>query len=198
MPFVTEIRCPTNGLPLASFDNWFQYHYRMNCGAEFPLHVAYAWCRRCERFVECERLYSIEELENKVTELANTRSQWPEIDAEHEEWYIANKLPADLTQSALHAMWTAAIEWRRNRKAPSRCLECGSFFAITVLAESEVIQHPDGTCMVEVCGGSHASVAGFPDQVFYNAEGVRVAQESYEEYRSRRDRAFHGSGRTKS
>ncbi len=190
MPFLTEIRCPTNNELLASFYRWSAYHYRLDNGIEFPLHVAYAWCHRCEQFVECESLYSVDEIRSRIAKLDSTRNQWPEIDARNKQRFEQSDrtLPINWTQHALHTTWCAALEWRQNRKTPPRCLECSSFFAITVLPESEPILHPAGQCMVKVCGGTHASVTGLPDQFFYDPEGIRVAQLSYEEYAKHRDR----------
>jgi len=180
MPFVTHIRCPSNGQVLASFCDWGSYRYQLDNGIEFPLDVAYAWCHRCESFVECERLYTVDEIEDRIAGLELTRDQWSKIDAEKEERYaeIDRKLPNDLTQRALYRTWCAALVWRQERRAPPRCLECGSFFAIEVLPDSEIARHPGGECMVEVCCGGHASVDGFPDVIYYNAEGLRVAHSS--------------------
>ena len=185
MPFLVEISCPTNGVHLASFPIWGQYHYRDDSGAEFPLQVDYAWCRRCERFVECELLPSIDELQSNVAALASANQIWREIDADKRKYWretFGRDLPANLTQASLHSMWSSALHWRQTRKTPPRCLECGSFFAISVLPESQDVRHPGGTCLVRVGGGTHASVADFPDQVFFNSEGIRVGQESYDDY----------------
>jgi hypothetical protein len=190
MPYLTDIRCPTNGQRLASFAMWWPtYHYLLDTGVEFPLDVAYAWCHQCEHFVECERLYSLEEIEDQLATRGSSRDQWAQIDAEWAERYsrdvppdIQTKLPKSLTQSALHAMWSAALEWRKNRRSPPRCLECGSFFAIHVLPESGSVRHPGGSCLVELSCTTHASVDGFPDHIFYNAEGQRIAQLSHDDY----------------
>ena len=189
MPFLTEIRCPTNGLLLASFSAWGQYYYRTDWGAEFPLQVDYAWCHRCERFVECERLPSVDELQSKVTELVRDEHDWSVIDGdERKRWRatFGQDLPDCLTQASLRDMWCAAVNWRKTRQSPPRCLECGSFFAISVLPESQDVLVSGARCLVRVDGGSHASVAGFPDRVFYSSEGIRVDQERWDDYRRRR------------
>lgn len=188
MPFLIEIRCPTNGLRFASFPYWGQYHYRTGDG-EFHLEVDYAWCARCDRFVECEKLPMIEDLKRIVAQYDANRPVWPELDAHQRKYFrdtLQRELPSDLTQRALHAKWSAALTWRQTRTTPARCLECASFFAITVIPKSENVQHPAGDCLVRRSGGDHVSIAAFPDQIFYNGDGIRVAQESFDDYRRRK------------
>jgi len=176
MPFITEIRCPTNGLLFASFQMWNAFYYRLGNGIEFPLDVGYAWCHRCERFVECERLYSIDEIKTRIDDLLATKSDWHEDDARAAERFAdsGHDLPCNLKQAALYKSWVAALAWRRNRRTPPRCLECGSFSAIKILPESEEVPHPAGNCPIVVGSGGHASVAGLRDLVFFNAEGLKI------------------------
>lgn len=144
MPFFREIRCPTNGLILATF-NLNDYYYRLSNGIEYPLKHDYAWCHQCESFVECEHLESIAEIEQKLAESL--------VNQEY---------------------WTAILDWRRRRKTPPRCLTCGSFFAIHVLPESGAIEHPDGNCLVEMGFGGHAVREELPETAFFDEEGRLV------------------------
>jgi len=142
MSFVTTIYCPTNGLVLASFTMHPCYFYQLADGTELPLRVGYAWCHRCERFVEVERLYTLEEIQARIDEL-----------------------------DSLHQVWTAARQWRENRKSPPRCLECGSVSAMVVVPEGEDVPHPAGKCMVRIGGGDHTLDASIPSRVFFSPEG---------------------------
>lgn len=188
MPFITEILCPTNRRVLARFCMWDAYSYRLDDGIEFPLPVAYAWCHRCERFVECERLYASNEIQRTIDDLIAAKEQWAEEDARLAARFaeLGRNLPCDLTREACYERWAAALAWRQSRKSPPRCLECGSFFAIKILPDSEEIPHPAGTCTIILGGGSHVSVSSFPDHVFFNGEGVKIDQVPYDEYRDKR------------
>jgi hypothetical protein len=155
---------------------WNAYCYRLDDGVVFPVDVAYAWCHRCERFVECKRLYSTDEIQRRIDELVATKENWAEQDARAAERFAqwGGDLRDDLKREACYKRWVAALAWRQNRKSPPRCLECGSFFAITILPDSKEVPHPAGNCTIIVGGGSHASVSGFPDYVFFNAEGIKI------------------------
>lgn len=191
MPYITDILCATNGVRLASFLNWSRYLYRLDDGVELPFTTDYAWCHRCERFVECERLYSVDEIQRHIDDLIATKATWGEEDAHLSDKYaqLGISLPNGLEREACYKRWVAALGWRQERKSPPRCLECGSFFAIKVLPDSGEFPHPAGNGTVILACGGHACVAGFPDFVIFNAEGVKVDQVPFDEYRGKQGRS---------
>jgi hypothetical protein len=176
MTYITDVYCPSNGLRFASFYMWGHYYYRLENGITFPLQVAYAWCHRCEDFVECERLYSTNEIQEIIDRLNARGHQQSGLEAQSAAQFTeaTRGLAADLEDDAISESWVAALTWRRNRKAPPRCLKCGSFFAIKVLPLGEEVPHPTKNCSIVVGGVTHACVYEFPSPIFFDAEGVRI------------------------
>lgn len=179
MPFVIEVRCPTNRQTLATFLEYPRHYYRLDDAIEFPIKIGYAWCHKCERFVECEDLYSVAELQENVDRLVARKDQWESIDAEHiaRRKELGLEFPQHLLQKNLFEAWSAAVQWRANRRSPPRCLECGSFFALKSLPRSETVPHPCGTGTVELSLGGHASIASAPERILFNSEGIRLPAE---------------------
>ena len=64
-----QITRPTNRHVLARFSLLPNYRYRLNAGTEIRVGVDYAWCARCADFVEAERLWTPEDIENNLENL---------------------------------------------------------------------------------------------------------------------------------
>jgi len=176
MPLSVDVVRPNNRLRLASFWRWCgQYWYRLDKDIEIPLLVDYAWCHRCEAFVEVEQLYTEDDIQRKVDDLVGSRNGWERLDAERARTFqeVNREMPLDLTCEARLARWSAALQWRRTRKSPPRCLECGSYFAIHVLPEGEEVPHPGDGGAVLVTGGDWCT-GPLPDPIFFDCEGIRI------------------------
>lgn len=156
---------------------WSNYWYRFADGLEVPLAVNYGWCARCEEFVEVERLYTEEEIQQRLDDLEGTRSDWPTYDAQALE--RAELLGEDLTSVRTRLMeydaWRSALAWRRKRKSPPRCLKCGSFFAVTVLPEYKEVPHPGGKGDIILRGdGTLGGGPYTPPAVYFDSEGFQL------------------------
>jgi hypothetical protein len=176
MPFFSQV-CRLNGVVLATFRHWpDSRRYCIGPEVDWPVETSLAWCHRCEKFVEAERLPTLAELELRVVELEKRAPEFPTIDAKCEARLaeLGKPMPSDLTQAALLRRCRAALAWRNSRKAPPRCLVCGSHFAIAMLPDTvKELAHPTGNGMIAINGG-HAAVSYFPGPVFFDSEGLRL------------------------
>ncbi len=202
MPYNTTVYRPGNNLRLATFWMWPNRHYRIADSIEFSMDVEIAWCHRCEEFVECERLYTEQEIQDSIDKIAAW--DWEDEDSHRIASWVerarnypdsSDGIPMDLTCQALYDAWVAALAWRKARKTPPRCLECGSFFAIVVIPHGKDVPHPGGDGLVRIGGGEHGSFSSWPTQLFYNAEGLLIDQLEYQEWRRLRSRPLTESER---
>ncbi len=178
MPYTVEINLVGNNLHLASFYlPCGQYYWLLDDLTRIVFsYVQYAWCHRCERFVEVERLPTVEEVDTRISELETNRHCWERLDEETEDRFqsLGHEMRSELRMAEQHRTWRAAKEWITTRKSPPRCLECGSFFAIAIIPFNEEVPHPDGRGKVIVRGGDHVNCAAFPDPVYFDREGTRL------------------------
>jgi hypothetical protein len=150
-----EIRRPSNRHVLARFEPFTNYRYRLPDGTELPLRVQYAWCARCDAFIEAEDRYTEDEILDRIARL-------------------------DVDSPDLRA-WQTALDSTATRQTPSRCLSCGSVFAITPLQSGKEIAHPngDGTIIVS-SDGMLGSDPYIPPPTYFDHEGLRVASSNTE------------------
>jgi hypothetical protein len=127
------------------------HYYELADGRRTVMHTTFAWCHGCAELVTAEELPGIELLETRLAAAKQERSM----------------------VLATHAQ--IALTWRKARRSPPRCLECGS------TALTDVSQQPDdwrsmfflhpgcgGTC--RVTGSAHMSM-GMWDIAVYTPEG---------------------------
>lgn len=138
----------------------------------------YGWCARCEEFVEVERLYTEDEIQQWIDGLERRRSDWPTFDAQTLERaeFLGKDLTSVRTSLMEYEAWRSALAWRRKRKSPPRCLKCGSFFAITVLPKYKVVPHPRGKGDIILTGSGILGGPPYtPPAVYFDSEGLRLA-----------------------
>jgi hypothetical protein len=172
-----EIKRPSNGLVLARFSLLHNYWYRFDNDLQIPLAVSYGWCARCEEFVEVERLYSEEEIQQKLHDLDLTRSDWPVRDAAAREMAeILGQYQLKIRSRLMaYEAWNVALAWRRTRQSPPRCLKCSSCFAVTVLPEYEEVPHPHGKGSIILT--SDGTLGGGPSlqpASYFDREGLQL------------------------
>ena len=147
-----QITRPTNRHVLARFSLLPNYRYRLNAGTEIRVGVDYAWCARCADFVEAERLWTPEDIENNLENLL-----------------LLN------VKSAKHSNQNAVLAWRQDRTSPPRCLSCESPFAITKIESDAVTPHPSGDG--DIFLSSDGVLGGAPElnePVYYDPDGKRI------------------------
>jgi hypothetical protein len=151
-------------------------------GTEFGLQVQYAWCHRCETFVEAELLYSVQEIEEAITYYeASDPKKWEAVNVRRAALFREMGLPPPRrwTRERQVATWRKALAWRLARKSPPRCLNCGSFFAVKMLPGGREVPHPAGDGQVIVTAGNHA-IGELPREVYFTGEGNRLAPLRYD------------------
>ena len=155
MPWI-EVRRPTNRHVLASFCPFADYRYQLTSHIHIKVGIDYAWCRRCEAFVESERLWQpldiFSNCNNLLLLLPNAQSNNRE----------------EVTEFALR--------WNRSRTSPPKCLSCESSFGITKIEKGKVINHPNGDGQIVV--GSCGTLGGIPPKicpVYFDVNGKRIS-----------------------
>ena len=182
-----SIKRPKNGHMLKGFEEEPNYYYRLRDGRDVPLPIRCGWCSRCEGFVEIERLYTDQDIHQKLGDLDAMRNDWAKIDAEAiERAKRLGKVVANVqTRLMRFEAWQSALAWRKNRKSPPRCLKCGSFFAVTVLPEWEEVPHPGGSgAIIVTYDGTLGITPVDRPPVYFDSEGL-LLHESLDSGRSR-------------
>ena len=162
MSIYYQVIRPSDGLVVATFGDPWGYYYRLGDGIELPVPVDYAWCGRCAKFVEAERLYPLEEIEETIAALAATRQ---DPSANSKAW----RLQAEFDR------WAAALAWRKSRQAPPRCLGCGSQAELQFLSLDRPVADPRGEGTLQVRVGGLALDAKLSSPVYFDGEGNRLA-----------------------
>lgn len=148
-----EIRRPSNRHVLAKFESVVDYRYQLLDGTELPLRVQYAWCAHCRVFVEAEKRYTEDEIRDRIS-----------------------RYDVDSTD---YRTWQTALHWNATRQSPSRCLSCGSFFAITALQKCKEIPHPAGHGTIFVSSDGNLGGGPYiPQPVYFDHEGLRIESSS--------------------
>lgn len=188
MSFI-HVERPTNGHVITRFYKWHNYNYRFPDGCELPLQVQYAWCHGCELFVEAEKLFTTQEIQQKIENLSIKPEEWiqrtyeklPEIleILQRRKKDGRSMLEIQIEEHRqLCESWKTALGWFKKRKLTARCLECGSMTAIKVLPWHEVIPHPYGEGVVELTFDA-TIVDGplptwTPPPIYFDLEGNRL------------------------
>lgn len=172
-----HVKRPTNNHVITKFEQYHNYHYRFPDGCELCLEVQYAWCHQCEQFVEAERLYTQQQIQQQINNLSAVRHAWSQTDSVAiERWkYLEYPLSDFRTSSQAYEGWKTALTWCKQRKSPPRCLECGSFTAVVMLPYGEEIAHPFGEGVIIVTGDDTlgGGIGGYLPPVFFDEEGIR-------------------------
>ena len=179
--FPIQIKRPKNNHVIKEFCQENNYKYRFPDGSMVPMQVQYAWCHRCEQFVEAERLYTQEEIQQWLDKLEAVRYKWPKIDAGELLWWKVQGKPLSEFRTKLqkYEAWKTALLWCKRRKSTPRCLECSSFTAVVILPQYEEIAHPDdeGEIIVTINADFvYPESFSWPDDlppVFFDEEGIR-------------------------
>jgi hypothetical protein len=118
------------------------YNYRLPDGTLLSVDQQAAWCPHCRTFVLGERIKTVDQMEQRITELRNPSGELKELLA-----FVGTSVEKELAD--LHRR----IEWRRGRVTPARCLHCGTP-QIVPLPNSRSFAHPDtgATVIVESNG----------------------------------------------
>lgn len=179
--FPIQIKRPKNNHVIKEFSPEHNYNYRFPDGSVVPMQVQHAWCHRCEQFVEAERLYTQEEIQQRLDTLDAVRDKWPKIDAGELLWWKVQGKPLSEFRTKLqeYEAWKTALIWCMRRKSTPRCLECSSFTAVVILPQYEEIAHPDGegeiivTINVDFPVPNYISEPDVLPPVFFDGEGIR-------------------------
>ena len=132
-----------------------------------------AWCPACNRFVLAEYIPSVEELEE---EIAKFRSADPDT---LRTWaFVSNGSPV----SERFAELLQYIEWRRGRRSPPRCLECGAVGPAPIPMSGEFAHPRTGERVVVGSSGFADTATWFAE---FSPEGERLAEQHAAQVRPR-------------
>src|SRR5689334_13151468 len=89
--------------------------YLLDSGQKLGVEQTFAWCENCNKIVWAERIPDLDQIEAELKQSSEFFDQ-----SKSHDLLEANKFPSYLESEELR------IEWRQTRKAPPKCLECGS------------------------------------------------------------------------
>ena len=141
-------------------------YYQLPDGSKLNVYGSPVWCRQCQAFSEAEWLQSIPELEQAVANYSDVNSAESQRILQSDlirdkSGYLAERL----TESEIR------LQWRRNRTAPPKCLECGTTDVMD-LGDGQEITSPcsPGTLTIEWVGMCSTAFRNY----FYTTEGDRI------------------------
>lgn len=157
-------------LPELGHNEWVLFSafidYRLADGSKLHIRQQSAWCRACQRFVVAEEVPSIEALEEEIARFhaadPHTLKMWE---------FVSNGAPVEERVVEL----LRYVAWRKERRSPPRCLECGAVDPVTI-PESGEFAHP--ATGVRVVVGSSGFAATAPWIADFTPEGERVTKPS--------------------
>jgi hypothetical protein len=134
-------------------DEWVLFsafiYYRFADGSKLHIPRHPAWCAACDRFVIAEEIPSIEKFEE---EIAKFRSGDPDT---LRVWAF---LYNDSSGVEHVAELQRYVEWRRGRRSPAHCLQCGALDPVPIPMIGE-FAHPRTGERVVVGNGGFADTA---------------------------------------
>jgi hypothetical protein len=142
--------------------------YRLEDGTKLHVLQQAAWCPACGRFVLAEALPSVDEMEEEIT-----RYRSGDQDALRLWAFASNGTPVAERIGEL----LRRIEFRRRRRTPSLCLECGGSGTIPIPISGEFF-HPQTGEKVVVGDSGFSDLA--PWSAEYSPEGERLAESAAE------------------
>lgn len=106
--------------------------YRLSDGTMLDVDQEPAWCPACDRFVIAERIPQLNELHEEIGRFRGsdfeTLQRWA---------FVSNDAPVETRIQEL----SRRVGWRRERKSPPRCLECGDIGIVPIPLTDE-FDHP--------------------------------------------------------
>jgi hypothetical protein len=122
------------------------------------------WCSACGTITEVERITPIEQYRSTVTGLEKKRRKYPN-----------DSLLAEVLERA-----KGMVQWRELRKAPPRCLRCGST-EVELWGLSHALTCSPGTAPHPGCGGTLRKTGEWPmfdweclREVLYTVDGEQI------------------------
>ena len=154
-------------LPESGRDEWVLWSafidYRLEDGSKLHVLQQPAWCRGCSRFVVAEQVPAVEALE---AEIARFRSADPDT---LETWAFVSNGASVAEQVAELLRY---VDWRKGRKSPPRCLECGAVDPVPVPTRGEFAHPATGERVVVKSGGFADTAPWFAE---FSPEGEQLA-----------------------
>jgi hypothetical protein len=138
--------------------------YHLVDGSKLPIPQQPAWCPACGRFVIAEELPTIEVLE---AEIARYRSD--EADTLQKWAFISNGTP--IQQRVVELL--RYVEWRKERRSPPRCLECGAISPFPIPVSGEFSHPATGERVVVGSSGFADTATWFAE---FTPEGVPLTE----------------------
>jgi hypothetical protein len=137
-------------------------NYRLADGSKLHILQQPAWCPACLRFVIAEDLSSVEALEEEMAQFRlaapDTLRQWA---------FVSNGAP--VSERIIELL--RYIAWRRSRRSPPRCLECGAVDPIPIPTSGEFTHPANGQRVMVQSSGFADTEPWFAD---FSPEGERL------------------------
>lgn len=138
--------------------------YRLAGDSKLHILQQPAWCCTCRRFVTAEEVPSVEALEKEIS-----RFRAAEPDTLQKWAFVSNGVPAAERIAEL----LRYVEWRKGRRSPPRCLQCGAVDPVPI-PEAGEFAHPATGERVVVADSGWADVDFWFAE--FSPEGERLAE----------------------
>jgi hypothetical protein len=155
------------------------HYYEFDDGGHLDVDTVPVWCRRCDKFRGGERIESLEEIDKKLADLDDpksdlyrfvTRPLLPEFEPPG--------FREDFRRQRIEEIHKRR-QWRERRSSPPKCIVCGST-EIVFFPSEEPVSIPPGSTMVTVRWTGMCSTTF--NEWFFTPEGDRIPRDTKPTY----------------
>ncbi|TWU05850.1 hypothetical protein [Stieleria varia] len=162
---------------------WFGlrgYYYEFGDGSTLDLRPTMAWCVKCQDFVDAEWIASLQQIEDELVELRDPTSMRAEVFTSEEPPFDKPVFRERRKRLYAEAIDEAErrVQWRSDRLAPPKCLQCGSTNVEFQGDGNEMTVTGRGLVHVECTGMCSTDFLNW----FFTPEGDRIPRETKPSY----------------
>jgi hypothetical protein len=172
MPSVYEIKFKSSGETREHVGSRGDY-YDLGDGSHLNVSSRPVWCHLCDSFTDGESIEGLEEIDRQIADLRDPTSELFRF------YQDSGTDSIGVDGIRLITGLEKRRRWRVCRKAPPKCLVCGSE-EIVLLPEGQKVSNPTGPGWIDVTVTGHCSTA-FNNR-YYTPEGDRIPRDTKPTY----------------
>lgn len=171
-----EIRRLPDG-PTEQFAGSRGNYYEFSESDRLDLHSVPVWCHRCGKITHGEDLSTVREIDEQIRDLDDPSSQLYRMTRHGVLEELSGK-GEEFLQDRVNELQRRR-SWRLTRKAPPKCLHCGTTDILELL-EGVPVPNPRGDGRIQIdCVGMCSTIF---NQWFFTPEGDRIARDTLPTY----------------